>query len=641
MTALAAFWGEGPPGASSACRDMLEAQAIYGREPAAVAADGDAAIGRKLHACLPQDRFDPGPLTGGGGAWRLVADIRIDNRTELAAALGLEAERSLSDSALLLAALERWDVAPALGRVVGDFAFILWQSDRRRLILARDFLGQRPLHYHVGRAGFAAASMPKGLHAWAAVPREPDLDEAAAFLALLPEDPERSFFAGIRKVRPGHVLTVGSRGIESRPWWSPDLSPVELGGSGAYEEALRAALEQAVRARLRGAEGAVGAHLSAGLDSSTVAATAARLLAAQGSEVFGFTAVPRPGFAGTGLRRSLGNEGPAAAAVAALHPNLRHVPIESARLSPVRNLDRNFLLYDRPVFNLCNQSWADEINEAARGRGLAILLTGQRGNMGLSYSGMAFLPQALRRGRFGHLARTALELSRNGVRWGTIAAQTLGPLLPRPLWLAVARARRKGIRVLDHSLLTEAAAQSEAFARSARERGLDSSYRPWSDGQKMRLWALRGIDGGNYNKGVLGGWGIDMRDPTADRRLIELCLRIPEERFLAGGRPRGLVRRAFADRLPPEVLDQTVKGYQAADWYEGLASARAELEAEAARLAALPETNELIDVGAMRRLLQDWPQQGWDSEPVMRRYRLALLRAVSTGHFIRRALGVG
>ena len=61
-------------------------------------------------------------------------------------------------------------------------------------------------------------------------------------------------------------------------------------------------------------------------------------------------------------------------------------------------------------------------------------------------------------------------------------------------------------------------------------------------------------DRGNFNKGVLATHGLDVRDPTADRRVLEYCLAIPPEQFILGGVPRSLARRAFADRLPAAVL---------------------------------------------------------------------------------------
>ncbi len=120
----------------------------------------------------------------------------------------------------------------------------------------------------------------------------------------------------------------------------------------------------------------------------------------------------------------------------------------------------------------------------------------------------------------------------------------------------------------------------------AKARQLDLAYRPWKDGHAARLWALRRGDRGPHQKGVLAGWGIDVRDPTADRRLVEFCLAVPTDQFMRDGAPRALARRALADRLPAAVLNAPTKGYQAADWHEGLTAARGELAAEVERLAA-------------------------------------------------------
>jgi asparagine synthase (glutamine-hydrolysing) len=80
---------------------------------------------------------------------------------------------------------------------------------------------------------------------------------------------------------------------------------------------------------------------------------------------------------------------------------------------------------------------------------------------------------------------------------------------------------------------------------------------------------MRRVDLGNYNKGMLAGWGLDWRDPTADRRLVEYCLSVPMEQYLGAGERRWLGRRALSDRLPAAVLDAKDRGYQAVDWHEG------------------------------------------------------------------------
>ena len=88
---------------------------------------------------------------------------------------------------------------------------------------------------------------------------------------------------------------------------------------------------------------------------------------------------------------------------------------------------------------------------------------------------------------------------------------------------------------------------------------------------------MRRADTGNYSKGALAGWGVDLRDPTADRRLVEYCLSVPTDQYLKDGVPRALGKRALADRLPEAVINQRFKGYQSADWYEGLTAARGDI----------------------------------------------------------------
>src|SRR5581483_1732479 len=150
---------------------------------------------------------------------------------------------------------------------------------------------------------------------------------------------------------------------------------------------------------------------------------------------------------------------------------------------------------------------------------------------------------------------------------------------------------------------------------------------------------IRRGDRGAFQKGLLAGWGIDMRDPTADRRLFEFCLSVPTDQFMQGGAPRALARRALADRLPAEVLDAPLKGYQAADWHEGLTAARDEVAAEVERLAACAPASAALATERMRQMVRDWPQSGWNDHEVVEPYRYGLLRGLGAGHFLRRASG--
>jgi len=639
MTALAGFWAvRSAIDPLRACERMLAAQSVYAPAPPVCARSGDLALGRRLFQLLPEDRYDHGPQQGGGGRWTLAADLRLDNRDELCAALGIGSEEAhiLADAAILMRALERWEES-AVERLVGDFAFAAWDRDRERLILARDFIGNRPLHFHRGAGFFAFASMAKGLHALPDVPRAPNEKAVKRFLAFVPGDGTESYFEGIESVRGGHLCIVTRSGLETRRYWNPSPEILRLKRPEAYQEAVREAMDRAVADRLRGAGKAVASHLSGGLDSGIVTATAARLLAGRGGSVAAFTAVPREGFDGPVPAARFGDEGGHAAAVAALHPNIRHIPIRSAGRSPLANLDRNFFLYEEPVLNLCNSVWLDSINDAAKAQGLNVLLIGQMGNLSLSYAGYERLAELLGRFQMAALVREALGLRRNGLSLTSVAAQAIGPYLPQRVWAGINRLLRPGIAPRNYTAVLPAAEEAARAELAAARPGWGT--RPSKDAFAARLEILGDVDFGPLNKGTLGGWGIDRRDPTADRRLVELSLRIPAALFLRGGRARALARDSFVDRLPSMILDETRKGLQAVDWHQGLAGARGEAAAEVERLAGLAPAQGMLDIDQLRGLVRDWPEGGWSAPGVQPRYRLALLRGLSAGHFLRKSLG--
>ncbi len=615
---------------------MLKAQQVYGPGPPAIRTEGAIALGRRLFQTLPEDAHDKAPVTGGDGRWTLVADVRLEDRQGLGAALGIAAPEAaiLSDAALVMKAIEHWE-EEAIGRLVGDFALALWDAGRGRLLLARDFMGHRPLHYHRGAGFFAFASMPKGLHALPEVPLGPDERAIGDFLALMRHGGSHSFFKGIERVLPGEMCIVGESGLTTRRHWTYSAEPLRLKSRGEYAEALRDTFDQAVGARLRGSGGRVAAHLSGGLDSGTVAATAARLLAPGGS-VTAFTAVPRSGYGGKARRGRFIDEGPHAAAVAALYPNMEHVLVDTQGRSPLASLDRNFFLYEAPLINLCNAVWGDAIADEAKRRGHRVLLTGQMGNFSFSYTGTERLSDLLGRGKLLALAREAFHLRRRGMPLESLAAQLFGPFMPARLWVAAHRWRGRKISLLDHSAVRPEAL--EKLQREAARRGVDLAARPPRDSVTARIAALGRVDIGAYQKGALGGWGLDVRDPTADRRLVELCLSIPLDQYLVDGRSRALARTAFADRLPAMVVEEFRKGYQAADWHEGLLAAQAEGRREVERIAAVPAAGP-IDSERLGALIDSLDKADFSAPEAEAHYRLALLRGVSLGHFVRKATG--
>jgi asparagine synthase (glutamine-hydrolysing) len=642
MTALAGLWRfDGRPDAAEGCARMLVAQELYGPHNGAQWSDNAIALGRRLMQVLPEDTFDRQPLIGGEGRYVLVADVRLDNRDELTKVLQIPGPqtRTLCDAAILLAAIERWD-EHCPEHLIGDYAFAAWDSVRRRLLLARDPLGMRPLHYHRGNKFFALASMPKGLHAIPEVPYSCDEECVAEFLAMMPETGPQSFFHGIERVEPGHVVTVTANGPTTRRHWQPSKRRITLHRPEDYSEALRELLDQAVSCRLRGT-GDVGAYLSGGLDSGAVVATAARLLAPSGRRVIAFTCVPRDGYDGPAPPNRIIDERMNAAATAALYPNVEHVVVPNKGRSPLADNDRRFFLTDRPFRGICGAGWVHSSNSAIRERKLSVVLGGGAGNLGLSYDGMELLPELLRGGRWLRLWREASALvAARQLRWRGVAANTFGPWFPPAIWNWVNKnLRRNGLELRDYIAIAPCRLEQLDLPARAKARNIDLAYRPWKDSFTPRVRLLQLGDPGNVQKAGLAETQVDYRDPTADVRLLEFCLAVPTEQFLRDGITRALARVALADRLPKEVLEEKRSGLTMVDWHEDLTAARDEVIEELDRLEACPAAAAILDLPRLRQLTQNWPSGGWGRRDVLVHYRYALLRAIAVGHFLRRATG--
>lgn len=643
MTAIAGLWSH-DSGIEPAigCASMLAAQAIHGPHASDQWDGPGLSMGRRLFRLLPEDVFDRQPLSGAGGRLVLAADVRLDNREELESALRLGAVQALRtcDAGLLLAAWERWG-EDSFDRLVGEYAFAVWDGADRALTLARSPFGDRPLYFHKGARFFAFASMPKGLHALPEVPRSPDMEQCIDFLMRLPLTGSMSFFKGVERVEPGSFVKVTKGGVQSTRHWRPQRRPIRLKTTGEYVFAMREQLEAAVRPRLRRAGGGVAAHLSAGLDSSAVATTAARLLALSGDRLVAFTAVPAAGYSEPSVEGLFYDEGPLAAATAAMHPNIDHILVPSTGRLQTDAFDRDFFLHERPAPNGCNQVWVNEIDRLARDRGLMVLLTGALGNVTFSCKGLEAFPNAVRERSpraWWRIARQAVAAGT--LKWKGVIFHSLGPWMPDSMWRALNRLRGGWTEDLPAQVALNPDLKAfHSYDRRLREKGWDPLPRYGADSFADKFVYFRDLDQGNDKSARLAAWGVDERDPTCDRRFVEFSLNLPPEQFMAGGVMRTLARRALADRVPAIVLDEPLKGVQAADWHVAMTARRDELASQVDRLGESSLASSILDIPRLRRLVRDWPSEGWERPEVYMRYRTALLNSLSVGHFLIRASG--
>lgn len=627
---------DGRPVDRAALDRMQALLAPYGRDAQQQWRQGPAGLLRTLLRVTPEDAFDRQPLAGPQGDV-VVFDGCLDNRAELAAALGVAGTdlARLSDADLALRACLRWDTA-AVDHLLGDFAIACWSPSRRRLWLARDAIGHRPLFWHRQDGLFAFASMPKALFAIPNVPRELCEERMADHLAMLPMVGPESMYRGIHRVEPGQQLVFQDDRVTTRHHYRLDPArELRLGSDSAYEEALAEHLERAVARCLRCA-GPVASHLSAGFDSGVVTALAARQLAGREERLLAYTAVPREGYDLPVMPGRYADEWPGAHALATRFDNIDHLAIRSGDNALVDGLEKDTEAVDRPLVNLCNRTWDRAIRNDAQSRGVRLLLCAQGGNMTISHTGMDRLSTLFGHGHWRTWLDELLAVKRHHPhrRMRGLLAESIGPWLPQPLWRVLGRLQGRSAALAEYSAIHPEFARRMDVQERARAAGWDLSYRPSRDSRRLRVAVLGRRDPGEQ-MAMANLSGLQMRDPTRDRQLTEFCLALPAEQYLRHGQTRWLLRRVTGDLLPPSIWSTPGKGLQAADWHVSATASLPALRAMLAELEQHPTVGKIIDLQAMKHSLDQWPEEGWERRDVVLRFRGQLLRGLATGQFIR------
>lgn len=626
MRAIAGIYSSGAPAAPDDCLAMLAA--ISASPPVILQPRRDVVLGSSDYRAS-SDSLSGTQTQRPATRIEFVADLRIDNHDDLVREL--ELPPTATDDEVLAHAWTRWSCS-VVDHLIGAFSFACWDPAQQVLFLARDHVGERPLHFSHSRTAdgrFAFASMPLGLCALPSVNRRVNEAATARFLAATSLEGTETFFEGVERLLPAHWMKVSPAGVEMRRYWHPmQSSPIRYRNDSDYIDDFRERFDRAVAARLS-AENGIASQLSGGMDSSSVTVTAARLLAKQGRRLTSFTAVPMPGYDGSALHGRFGDEGPMASAVAALHPNIDHVLVNTAGRDLVASSRRDARFSGQPTFNPTNMLWIDAIFDGMRSRRRNVLLQGTGGNATISFGGLIGLSDLLRSGRWLKLLRLTRELRAGGhTSWRGAASWATGWAIPE--WLR--GLYHPGMR--DFSMAYTAVHPQLEARYGLRKKALAEFYGVETSTASVRRNMYEYYDPGIYNAVAAAGWQIELRDPTLDKRIFEFCFGIPIEQYLVGGQNRSIIRRAMEGRLPESTLRCTTRGLQAADWYLTVKAALPQLSAELTRIERSPLACHILDTARLRTLLDTLPGSGYQTSEVSNAWHLALTRGIAAGSFL-------
>jgi asparagine synthase (glutamine-hydrolysing) len=609
----------------------------YGPDRSSVAVAGPVGFVNVLMRMTPEDQFDCQPYTSESGAM-ITADVRLDNRDEVLARIGVtkEVTKEWPDSRIVLTAWERFgdEIWQSLR---GPFAVAIWEPRSFVLTLARDHLGLNVLMWYKCDRFLAFSSMPKGLFAFAGVPRRLNEEKFADFLVLNHCDLATTVYQDVFRVLPAHNVWVGVNGSmrQRRYWSSAHIKAIRLSSDQAYADGLRDHLQIAVRRQMRSAH-PIGCFLSGGLDSSSIAALAALALRERGERLSAFTHVPRKGFNGPAQRGCYPDETPYVEAIIEFCKNIDVTYVRNDACDDFAALERIFVALDGPVRNPMNLGWMLAIRNSARTQDRRVMFGGRHGNFAVSWDGWSQVSGHFRRGRLIKVYRQWLLFYRSTSlsRWGAFRKLVFEPLLPAKVENWFSR-KQKPDRISPWQALSPIhpkAASLFGVEQRAASVGHDFLDR-WRPERRERAMALADFEG-DWAQAMKAVTGVEVRDPTADVDVVSYCLAVPPEQFLVEGIDRSLIRRALWGLLPEIVLTKRLRGMQSADWYEKLTLQRDGIASEVAALSASPLARRFIDFDRLAQALADWPVDDWHTSKIEQEYRFVLARGFAVARFL-------
>ncbi len=528
---------DGAPVDAAILRRMTDSLAFRGPDTQNTWIDGQAGFSHTLLKTTDEAEHEHQPLSLDGKVW-IVADARIDAQSDLIAGLkskGHEVARGVPDVELILRAYQAWG-EDCVEHLLGDFAFAIWDTRRKRLFCARDHLGVKPFFYaQAGQTVVISNTLDTVRIHPAITDRLNDLAIGDFLLFGFNQEFGTTVYADIQRLPPAHTASWSPDGFALKRYWTlPIDEPIYYRRDSDYIERFRELLNTAVEERLRTNRLAV--FMSGGLDSTTLAAVACGLFRKQGRdfEVHAFTHA----FDDYGEDRRY-------ATMVAEHLKIPiHFRIGGGNDTVDPTWDRTSHHTPEPVtspLNFANDlAWFQEVSSHGR-----VFFWGEGSDNALTYEWRAYLKYLIGHGRY---VRALGDIFRHVVSHRRIPLLPTIPKMIRqrsdpdykpasfPSWLNPDFERRYGLR-------------ARMEERRAKERGLDSRHplRPEAyESFTGPIWQAlcEGLDAANVTA------ALEARLPFVDLRLLRYMLAVPAMPWC---RVKYLQRQAARGLLPEPV----------------------------------------------------------------------------------------
>ncbi len=578
---------------------MQQAMSYWGKDGSGSWNDGSVGLGHLMLYNTPQSPHETLPLRSEADKFVITSNARLDNREDLFQALGIASsvQNSIPDSVLIVKAYQKWG-ADCTQHLLGDWCFALWDTQKQTLFLARDHFGVSSLYYiQIGKT-FVFASSLKGILSLPTVAQSLRLNKPAiaCFAPGYFHDASATPYQDIFRLPPAHTLTVTKKQPQIQRYWClEETLTIRYQSDQEYVDHFLDVYRQAVDCRLRSFR-PVGTQLSGGLDSSSIAVLAAQKLVQTGTRLPAFSSAPLHDINGLVHESRFGDESPYVKIIAEMSGNIDVTLVKAENTSPLDGIKRIIDILEHPIGAATNLYWITDLLQSAQQQGIGTLLSGWGGNYTVSWAGdrSEYLRQLVKNRHFGQYFNEIRTWRKNnaGTLWHTLRSQVVKPLVPTH-WLSSLYSREVNqLTPLNMSLVNTLAPD---YIR---------------DGIPVRS-ALGGLNlyfrtglGGSIDEELGAAYGLEIRHPTMDKRMIEFCLGIPQDQFTHNGQNKLLIRRAMQGFLPERVLWSKQRGLQAADIAQRVRSSSLEIEEIMTSLETSNLAKEFLNLEKMSEIYQ-------------------------------------
>jgi len=572
--------GDAPP-QQEALERMMQPVARHGPDGSGRWHDLSVSMGHLMMHTTPESLQEQLPYYDSESRLAITADARLDNREELATALGISLHENLADSWLILQAYLKWGKDCA-HQLVGEFAFAIWDGRARCLHCFTDPMGLRPMFYReLPGMYFAFASEVVSLLALSDT-RPPINERRLAMLGVSAMstylEPETTCFETIFRVPAASILSMGKGGKKISEYWRPDHEKrLQFKSEAECAEAFQEVFFKAIKARLRSAF-PVASLLSGGLDSSGIVAAASEILANQNESLITLSAVPMPTAQGQVVDEreyiDLFKD----------RPNLEMRYVSATGHGPFDDLSQLV-----QTASLCSYTFQHflytALVRAARAEGARVVLDGYGGEHSATCYPEGFLAELFLAARWRTLARELRYF--DGDHRITLAAgkrQVLKPLLPWPL-LRLLNRHSTFSQMVEYPLRADYIQDilgqdvDEVRQRIFRTLTLSPSHRR---NMAHSIQLERSDVRERCRAGNIDYQDVNFSYPYLDKRVLEFSLAVDGRFKYQDGRGRRLLKLGMGDLMPPAILERSSKAAFSPDYhlrYElGRNSAQAQLQ---------------------------------------------------------------